>query len=200
MKAVLASHNKNKIKELEALIKKYIPDFELLSLDDVGTTDEIEENGKTFAENALIKAKVAARSGYIGIGDDSGLMVHALGGMPGVYSARYAGEHGNDKANNEKLLLELGESVDRGAMFVCVIACVFPNGDEPVIAQGICNGEILPSPRGEDGFGYDPLFWFDPYGMTFAEMKADEKNEISHRGNAVRAIAAELIRKINTQK
>jgi len=194
MKAVLASHNPNKIKELEAILKRYIPSLELLSLDDVSIHEEIEENGKTFAENALIKAMVAAKSGYIGIGDDSGLMVNALGGMPGIYSARYAGEHGNDEANNKKLLAELGKEIDRSATFVCIIACAFPDGSEPIIAQGICNGEILTEPRGKDGFGYDPLFWFDPYGQTFAEMSADEKNEISHRGKAIKTFAAEFNR------
>ena len=189
MKAVLASHNKHKIAELQALLSKHIPDIEILSLSDVGLEGEIVEDGTTFEENALIKAKFAAQSGYIGIGDDSGLCVAALGGEPGIYSARYAGEDANDEKNNEKLLTALGKEPDRVAKFVCCIACVFPGGGKPLTVLGETYGEILVCPRGEGGFGYDPLFWVDELGKTYAELTPDEKNAISHRAKAIEKLA-----------
>ncbi len=191
MKMVLASRNRHKIGELEALLSAYMPDVEILSLDEVGILGEIEEDGKTFEENALIKARVAATSGYIGLGDDSGLSVRALGGAPGIYSARYAGEHGNTEENNALLLKNMAGVADRYAEFVCVIACVMPNGEE-FFVRGAAAGEILSEYHGEGGFGYDPLF-FDPIkNKTFAEMSAEEKNAVSHRGHAVALFAAEL--------
>ena len=192
MKIVLASRNAHKIKELQTLLSKHVEDIEILSLDDVGITGEIEENGSTYRENALIKARVAATSGYIGLGDDSGLSVRALGGAPGVYSARYAGEHGDNAANNAFLLKNLEGETDRFAEFVCTIACVFPNRDEPLVVEGRTQGVILDEARGSEGFGYDPLFFYEPYGKTFAELSAEEKNAISHRGKAIEALACEL--------
>lgn len=192
MKIVLASRNAHKIKELQALLSKHIDGVEILSLDDVGIEGEIEENGTTYRENALIKAKVAASSGYIGFGDDSGLSVRALGGAPGVYSARYAGEHGDNAANNAFLLKNLEGKSDRFAEFVCTIACVFPDREEPLVVEGRTQGVILDSERGSEGFGYDPLFFYEPYGKTFAELSAEEKNAISHRGKAIEALAREL--------
>lgn len=192
MKIVLASRNAHKIKELQTLLSKHVEDIEILSLDDVGITGEIEENGSTYRENALIKARVAATSGYIGLGDDSGLSVRALGGAPGVYSARYAGEHGDNAANNAFLLKNLEGEKDRFAEFVCTIACVFPNRDEPLVVEGRTQGVILDEARGSEGFGYDPLFFYEPYGKTFAELSAEEKNAISHRGKAIEALACEL--------
>lgn len=191
MKILLASHNKNKIAELEALLKTVCADAEVVSLSDVGFTDEIIEDGTTFEENALIKARTGARLGYITVADDSGLMVDALGGAPGVYSARYAGEDGNTEKNNAKLLAALqGVPLDkRTAHFVSVVACVFPDGREDIVVRGECPGEILTSPRGKTGFGYDPLFWYAPFGKTYAEMTAEEKNSISHRGVAMQAFA-----------
>lgn len=191
MKILLASHNKNKIAELEALLKTVCADAEVVSLSDVGFTDEIIEDGTTFEENALIKARTGARFGYITVADDSGLMVDALGGAPGVYSARYAGEDGNTEKNNAKLLAALqGVPQDkRTAHFVSVVACVFPDGREDIVVRGECPGEILTSPRGKTGFGYDPLFWYAPFGKTYAEMTAEEKNSISHRGVAMQAFA-----------
>ena len=189
MKAVLASHNKHKISELQALLSKLIPDIEILSLSDVGLEGEIVEDGATFEENALIKARFAAQSGYIGIGDDSGLCVAALDGAPGIYSARYAGEDADDKKNNQKLLESLAREPYRDAKFVCCIACVFPSGALPIVALGETYGEILVCPRGENGFGYDPLFWVDELGKTFAELSPDEKNAISHRGRAIARFA-----------
>lgn len=191
MKILLASHNKNKIAELEALLKTVCADAEVVSLSDVGFTDEIVEDGTTFEENALIKARTGARLGYITVADDSGLMVDALGGAPGVYSARYAGEDGNTEKNNAKLLAALqGVPQDkRTAHFVSVVACVFPDDREDIVVRGECPGEILTSPRGKTGFGYDPLFWYAPFGKTYAEMTAEEKNSISHRGVAMQAFA-----------
>jgi XTP/dITP diphosphohydrolase len=190
MKIVLASRNPHKIGELQTLLSQYINDIEILSLDDVGIFEEIEENGSTYLENALIKARAAAKSGYIGMGDDSGLSVRALGGAPGVYSARYSG--GDYAANNALLLKNLEGESDRFAEFVCTIACVFPDGREPICVEGRTEGVILESLRGEGGFGYDPLFYYEPYKKTYAELTYDEKNSISHRCKAVKALAAEL--------
>ena len=196
MKIVLASKNEHKIKELQTLLSKNIKDIEILSLDDVGITEEIEENGATYRENALIKARVAASSGYIGVGDDSGLSVRALGGAPGVFSARYAGVHGDNDANNVLLLKNLEGESDRFAEFVCTIACVFPDGREPIVVEGRTAGIIIDDLIGNGGFGYDPLFFYEPFGKTFAQLSADEKNSISHRGKAIEAFAKEL-EKIN---
>ena len=196
MKIVLASKNAHKIKELQTLLSKNIEGIEILSLDDVGIVDDIEENGLTYKENALIKARVAASSGYIGVGDDSGLSVRALGGAPGVFSARYAGVHGDNDANNVFLLKNLEGESDRFAEFVCTIACVFPDGREPIVVEGRTAGVIIDKAQGSEGFGYDPLFFYEPLGKTFAQLSADEKNAISHRGKAIEAFAKEL-EKIN---
>ena len=193
MKIVLASRNKHKIKEWEATLGKYIDGVEILSLDDVGVEGEIEENGQTFEENAFIKASAAIASGFVCIGEDSGLSVNVLGGEPGVYSARYAGEHGNDSANNEYLLSKLKDKDDRSAKFVCSIACIFP--EDPahgIFVNGETEGTVIDEYRGEGGFGYDPLFYYAPMGKTFSEMSAEEKNSISHRGKAIALLAEEL--------
>jgi XTP/dITP diphosphohydrolase len=198
MKIVLASRNRKKIGELKTLLSKFFADIEILSLDDVGIFGEIEENGQTFEENALIKARVAATSGMIGVGDDSGLTVDYLGGEPGIYSARYAarcgyaGEH-NDAANNEVLLQRLAgvPAEQRSAAFVCTIACVFPDGRE-VVVRGEAPGRILTEYVGEGGFGYDPLFYYEPLQKTYASLTPDEKNAISHRGRAVEKLAEAL--------
>lgn len=192
MKVVLASQNEHKIGELQALLSKHIPTIQVLSLSDVGFEGEIVEDGQSFAENALIKARAAASTGYVGIGDDSGLAVRALGGAPGIYSARYAGEHGNDKANNALLLKNLADKSDRYAEFVCAIACVFPDGREDIVVEGRTGGIIIDEYRGEGGFGYDPLFYYEEFGKTFAQMSAEEKNSISHRGKAIEALASKL--------
>ena len=196
MKIVLASRNAHKIKELQTLLEQYIEGIEILSLNDVGIFEDIEEDGETYRDNAFIKARAAAESGYIGVGDDSGLSVRALGGAPGVYSARYAGEHGDNAANNAFLLKNLEGKNDRYAEFVCTIACVFPDGRESICVEGRTAGVILDSERGSEGFGYDPLFYYEPYGKTFAELSADEKNSVSHRGKAIEALAKEL-KKLN---
>ena len=197
MKAVLASHNKHKIAELQSLLSKHVPDIEILSLADVGLFDDIVEDGDTFEANALIKARYAAASGYIGLGDDSGLCVDALDGAPGVYSARYAGEDACDAKNNEKLLSELEGKASRRAYFVCTIACVFPNGSESIVVTGKTEGEMLKEYRGEGGFGYDPLFFVKEMNKTYAEMSSEEKNAISHRGKAIELLAKALGEKIN---
>ena len=190
MKFVLASSNKNKIKELLAILSDVLgDDIEVITMKDAGITEEIIEDGSTFAENALIKARVAAKTGMIGIGDDSGLTVDALDGAPGIFSARYAGEHGNDELNNQKLLFEMKDKTDRSASFVCCIACVFPDGRESIITHGYIHGEILHAPRGNNGFGYDPLFYSKELGKTLAEADSNEKNLVSHRSNALKAFA-----------
>ena len=197
MTVVLASRNKGKVAELQRLLAQELGDvIELKSLDDVGITEEIEEDGTTFEENALIKARVAAKSGYPGLADDSGLVVPALNMEPGVYSARYAGGHGDDAANNALLLKNLTGVADRRAAFICSLVMVFPNGGVPIRAAGAVEGEILLAERGKGGFGYDPLFWYDPMGKTLAEMTPDEKNAISHRGAAVRQFAARFARRM----
>lgn len=194
MKILLASHNKNKIAELQTLLRAICADAEVVSLSDIGFSDEIVEDGETFEANALIKAHTGAGLGYITVADDSGLAVDALGGAPGVYSARYAGEDGNTEKNNAKLLAALeGVPVERrGARFVSVVACAFPDGRSDILVRGESPGEILTAPRGKAGFGYDPLFWYAPLGKTYAEMSAEEKNAISHRGAAMRAFAEEF--------
>lgn len=193
MKIVLASRNRKKIRELETFLSEISSDINVLSLDDIGFHDEIVEDGRTFAENSRIKALVPAKLGYIGVADDSGLEVDALGGEPGVYSARYSGEGATDEKNNRKLLAALENIPDekRTARFRTVVTCVFPDGRE-IQVDGVCEGRILREPRGNDGFGYDPLFYYEPLKKTFAELTSDEKNSVSHRGRAMRRFAAEL--------
>ena len=199
MKLILASRNKKKIKEMEALLSRHIRGVQILSLDDVGYEGDIEEAGTTYEENALIKARTAVEASgnrYIAIADDSGLSVDALNGEPGVYSARYAGGHGDDAANNALLLRNLAEvpADGRTARFVCCIACVYPDGTSFTV-RGETVGRIIDDARGEGGFGYDPYFYYEPYGKTFAELTADQKNAISHRGKAVEKLADKLTAK-----
>ena len=198
MTIVLASHNAHKIEEIRTILRREIgEDVELLSLSDIGFHGDIEETGETFEENACIKAGAAAKLGYISMADDSGLAVDALGGAPGVYSARYAGEPCDDRANNEKLLRALEDVPEesRGARFVSVIACLFPGG-EKIVARGECPGVILRSERGQGGFGYDPLFYYPPLGKTFAELTGEEKNRVSHRARAMGSFIAALREKL----
>ena len=198
MKLVLASRNQKKIGELRTLLEEEFESVEILSLDDVGITGEIEEDGSTFEENALIKARVAAQSGYIGVADDSGIAVDALGGEPGVYSARYAakcnfaGDH-DDEGNNQCLLYNLRNvpESERTGGYVCAIACVLPDGREFTV-RGEARGRILYEYHGNGGFGYDPLFYFEEFGKTFAEITPEEKHSVSHRGKAIRAFAKAL--------
>lgn len=198
MKLVLASRNQKKIAELRTMLTEQFPDVEVLSLDDIGYEGDIEENGTTFEENAMTKAKVAASSGYIGIADDSGITVDALNGEPGVYSARFAAMHNyagghDDEANNQLLLELLKDTPDekRGAAYVCCVACVMPNG-ESFTVRGEVRGRLLREYHGTGGFGYDPLFYYEPFGKTFAEVSAEEKHGVSHRGNAMKKFAEKL--------
>jgi XTP/dITP diphosphohydrolase len=194
--AILASQNKNKIREIHAILEKY--DFSVISRDDAGIpTDDIEETGTTFEENSYIKASAIVDMIAVDpaldkykdspvIADDSGLMVDALDGAPGVYSARYAGEGCTYEDNNVKLLaaLEGVPESKRGACFVTVITMIWPDGGR-LIARGECKGVIIEEQRGDKGFGFDPLFIPDGYDKTFAEMEADAKNRISHRARAL---------------
>lgn len=191
IKVVLATRNKNKINELRTFFKELSNlDISVLSLNDIGYYDDIEENGKTFEENAISKALVAAKLGYIGIADDSGLCVDALGGAPGVYSARWSG--GDDEANNDLLLNKLKNETVRDAKYVCAMACVFPDHSNDFTVRGECYGKILTERHGTEGFGYDPLFYFEPFGKTFAEVDMAKKNKVSHRGAAMRSLIKKL--------
>ncbi len=188
---VVATRNFGKLKELRKLLGEM---YEVMSIAEAGATADPEETGETFAENALIKAQALMDELKCAtIADDSGLVVDALDGKPGVYSARYAGVHGDDEANNQKLLKEL-ENVPapRTARFACAIALTRP-GHQPLICEGTCEGKIAFEKKGEDGFGYDPLFEADALdGRTFAEAGVEEKNAISHRGNAIKALLEAL--------
>jgi len=183
---VIATTNKGKIKEFRSLL---IPEISnLLSIGDFDNIPKIEETGKTFEENALIKARVVSElTNKTTISDDSGLEVLSLDNKPGVYSARYAGEHATDSDNIKKLLDDLSSEDYRAARFVCCVAIVFPDGNEKVF-QGICKGEILKSSKGQGGFGYDPVFYFPQAKKTFAELSLDEKNEFSHRAKAIKQL------------
>ena len=191
MKLVFASNNKGKIKELNEILSKKLPDIEILSLDDIGYKGDIIEDGETFADNAKIKASVPASLGYIGVGDDSGLCVDYLNGEPGVYSARYSGL-GNE-GNIEKLLKNLDgvPAEKRTAHFTCSICCVFPDG-KVITAEGKAHGIILEERKGQGGFGYDPVFYFPSLGKTFSEISQEEKNKISHRANALELFAEKI--------
>ncbi len=186
MKLVLATRNPGKIREIKALLKG-LP-VEILTLEDLPGLSLPPEDGKTFRENALKKARAVARAtGLWALSDDSGLEVDHLRGRPGIYSARYAGEGSTDEENNRKLLEEL-EGVpwdERKARYRCVIALVDPKG-RSFTFEGECEGVIAESPKGRGGFGYDPLFFLPEKGKTMAELEPEEKNRISHRGKALR--------------
>lgn len=193
LKIVLASRNVHKIREIKEILSAAVGyELEILSLDDIGVTGDIEENGTSFEENAQIKASLPASMGYIGIADDSGLSVDALNGEPGVYSARYAGEPCNDQNNNDKLLKKMDGITDRAACFVSCVAAVRPDG-KTLICRGECPGTILYKPQGNGGFGYDPLFWYEPLQKTFAELTSEEKNSISHRARALEQFCKQFI-------
>jgi len=164
---------------------------EVLTLADIGFTAPIDECGDTFEANALIKARAVGRQDCVVIADDSGLAVDALGGAPGVHSAYYGGTHGDDAGNNARLLRELEGVTDRTARFVCVIACILPSGEEFTL-RGECVGRILEAAEGEGGFGYDPLFWHEGLGKSFATASGEEKARVSHRGAAARALVERI--------
>ena len=192
MRIVLATRNRHKLEELRRILAAY--DVELASLVDYPDVPEVAETGLTFAENALLKARaVASATGLVGVADDSGLSVDALNGMPGVLSARWAGRHGDDVANLQLVLAQVADVPDglRGAAFVCAAAAVAPDGGE-VVCEGRVEGTLIRAPRGSNGFGYDPIFVPIGETRTTAEMSAEEKDAISHRGLAFRALAPKL--------
>jgi len=192
MKFVIATHNQKKLKELSRILKPL--GIEAVTAADLGIKlEEVEETGSTFEENAELKAAAACRqTGLPAVADDSGLQVDALNGAPGVFSARYAGEGATDADRNNKLLLEMSGIPDekRSARFVSAICCVFPSGDK-VYARGECEGKIGYEPKGENGFGYDPLFVVSD-GRTYAQLSDEEKDAISHRGNALKIFSQNL--------
>ncbi|MDD3347366.1 XTP/dITP diphosphatase [Oscillibacter sp.] len=190
MKFVLATHNPGKLKEMSAILSRF--GVEVASPADVGVTVDVEETGTTFAENAMLKAKaICAAAGLPAIADDSGLCVDALNGGPGVYSARYGGEGLDDRGRYTLLLNSMRGQTTRSAHFACAIACAFPNGDE-LTAEGRCEGTIAFAPMGEGGFGYDPVFFVPEKAKTFAQLTAEEKSELSHRGRALAAFVEKL--------
>ncbi len=193
---LLASRNPKKLLELRRIVGALLPDLRVLGLDDVPPYDEVPETGATFAENALLKAREAVRhTGLAAVGDDSGLTVDALNGMPGIFSARWAGRHGDDRANLELLLGQLADvSDDRlQAAFVCAAALVTPNGSEELV-HGTMRGRLVRNPKGDNGFGYDPIFVPDGFAVTAAEQTAAEKDAVSHRGHALRALVPAMAR------
>lgn len=192
---VVATGNAHKLVEIESILAQVLPDVRFVALSQLGDFPDPEETGETFLENALIKAESAvAETGLTAIADDSGLVVDALDGAPGVYSARYAGVHGDDAANNEKLLGNLADVADseRTARFMSVVALISSDG-MVLTGTGSCEGRIGYVPQGENGFGYDPLFLPDDTpGRTMAELEPAEKNAISHRFHALTDLAARL--------
>ncbi len=196
---VLASNNKGKLAEFKRLFAEANLDVTIMPQGELNIEDAIED-GLSFVENAIIKARHASRiSGKPAIADDSGLCVPILGNAPGIYSARYAGEHGNDAKNNAKLIADLQvirteqPATAIKGLFVCVLAMVRHADDPlPIIAQGLWQGEILDQPHGDGGFGYDPLFWLPNMQATAASLSATDKNLVSHRGQAIRQLLAQL--------
>lgn len=187
---VLATGNQGKVREFSKLLEGVFE--KVISLKELDSPPEVIEDGVTFRDNALKKAReLALYSGKLTLADDSGLEVDALNGEPGVYSARYSGKGATDESNIEKLLIELGDNSNRKARFVCVLALVDPNGEELVV-EGFCEGEIMDEPRGEGGFGYDPVFYLPDRDLTMAEIGQEEKNKISHRSNALKQLKARL--------
>ena len=190
MKFVLATHNPGKIQEMQAILSQL--GVEVVSPAELGVDVDVEETGETFAENAMLKAKaICAAAGLPAIADDSGLCVDALNGGPGVYSARYGGEGLDDAGRTALLLQNMRGQTTRAAHFACAIACVFPDG-KTLTAEGRCDGAVAFAPMGTGGFGYDPVFLVPEKGKTFSQLTEAEKNEISHRGKALRDFAGKL--------
>ncbi len=188
---VLASNNAGKLKEFSEILA---PLGFTLHAQGEFDVPEAEEPHATFVENALAKARHASRlTGLPALADDSGVCVNALGGAPGVWSARYAGEPKSDARNNEKLVADLAQHADKSAYYYCVLVYVrHANDPQPVIADGVWAGEIVAEPRGDGGFGYDPHFWIPSLGKCAAELAPSEKNALSHRGQALRALVEKL--------
>lgn len=190
MKLIIASNNAHKLKEIKAILADKFD--EIVSMKEAGIEHETIEDGTTFMENAIKKAReIVEISGCCAIADDSGICVDALDGAPGLYSARFSGEHGNDEANNALLLEKLKGKDNRSAHYTCAIALCYPDG-KTVCAEGIFEGVIAETPAGNGGFGYDPLFYLPEYGMTVGQLGTDVKNKISHRAKALRALLEKL--------
>lgn len=186
MKVIAATKNAGKLREMKSIFEGL--DYDIISAHELGIDAEPEENGASFEENALIKARAVAELCDLAvIADDSGLCVDALGGAPGIYSARWAGEDASDSDRINKLLSELAQKTDRRAKFVSAVAFIFPDGDE-LTARGEVFGRICEKPCGCGGFGYDPVFFSDELGKTFAEASEEEKNKVSHRARALGAL------------
>ena len=190
MKLIIASNNAHKLVEMKAILGEYFD--EILSLRESGIEHETLEDGSTFLENAEKKAReIAEISGCCAIADDSGVCVDALGGAPGIYSARFCGHHGDDEANNQLLLKKLEHEKNRSAHYTCAIALVYPDGRK-ISAEGYLYGEITDKRAGANGFGYDPYFYLPEYGCTTAELDPEIKNKISHRANAIKSLVEKL--------
>ena len=192
MKVVLATHNQGKIREFQKILSEI--GWDIVSVSELGDIQEPEETGRTFEENALQKARYYANiTQFPVLADDSGIIVDILQNKPGIYSARYAGKHGDDKANNEKLIKDLStfHGEDRRGHYVCVIALVWPNGKELTV-RGTCEGIIRDFYQGTNGFGYDPLFYIPSLEKTMAELSIEEKTKISHRGHALQLLLNKL--------
>ncbi len=188
---VIASGNPGKLREIARILEPL--GIEARPQDAYGVPD-CPEPHVTFIENCIVKARnAAAHTGLPALADDSGICVHALNGAPGVYSARYAGEPKSDARNNEKLIAALRGVADRRAHYYCVMVYLrYADDPQPIIAEGVWHGEIIDEPRGDGGFGYDPYFWVPEFGLTGAEMRMEDKNAVSHRGQALRALAEKL--------
>lgn len=194
-RVVLATRNEHKVVEVRRILAAAVLDVNLVGLDAFPDAPDVAETGLTFEDNALLKARATAQAtGVPAIADDSGLAVDVLGGMPGIFSARWSGRHGDDQANLQLLLAQLSDvaDVDRAAAFVCVAALATPNGTVDVV-RGELRGRIVTAPRGSNGFGYDPVFVPEGDTRTTAEMEPSEKDAISHRGVAFRALAGRLL-------
>ena len=187
---VLASRNKGKTREIQNILKDY--PVIIKNLDDFGPIPEVEEDGETFDDNAYKKSSFTARVlGLPALADDSGLLVDALNGEPGIYSARYAGENATDQENLAKLLNEIKNKDNRKASFKCVLSLAIPTG-AALTYEASCEGEILSEPVGNNGFGYDPVFYYPEFDKTFAQLTMDEKASVSHRGKALKELASEF--------
>jgi XTP/dITP diphosphohydrolase len=193
-RVVLATRNAHKVAELSRILAAAGFAGHLAGLDEFPDAPDVPETGSTFADNALLKARaIAAHTGLPAVSDDSGLTVDALGGMPGILSARWAGKHGDDRANLELVLGQLSDVGNRGAAFVCVAALALPGGTREWTTTGVLPGRITLAPRGTNGFGYDPIFVPAGLEVTTAELSPPEKDAISHRGRAFRAIAKYIV-------
>jgi XTP/dITP diphosphohydrolase len=189
-RVVLATRNQGKVAELNRILAEAGFAGQIASLDEFPGAPDVPETGLTFADNALLKARaIAAATGLPAVSDDSGLTVHALNGMPGILSARWAGKHGDDQANLDLLLAQLADIDSREAAFVCVAALALPDGTSEWTTTGVLAGHLTREPRGRNGFGYDPVFVPEGLTVTTAELAPDQKDAISHRGRAFRAIA-----------